>query len=63
LRLESTCLVSQTEYGPERQSAVSTAMLVLDKSDENLIAEAGMTENTLLGTGIGIMIVGVVIIL
>ena len=38
-------------------------MLVLDKSDENLIAESGMTENTLLGTGIGIMIVGVVIIL
>jgi hypothetical protein len=38
-------------------------VLVLDKSDENLINESGMTESTLLGTGIGIMLVGVVIIL
>jgi len=38
-------------------------VLVLDKSDENLINESGMTENTLLGTGIGIMIVGAIFVL
>ena len=44
-------------------SLILGLVLVLDKSDENLINESGMTESTLLGTGIGIMLVGVVIIL
>jgi hypothetical protein len=44
-------------------SLILGLVLMLDKSDENLIAESGMTENTLLGTGIGLMIAGVVIIL
>lgn len=37
--------------------------LAIDKSDENLITQSGMTESTLLGTGIGMMIFGAAIIL
>ncbi len=44
-------------------SMILGLVLVLDNSDENLIAESGMTENTLAGTGIGVILAGVVIIL
>jgi hypothetical protein len=44
-------------------SLILGLVLILDKSDENLMNQSGMTENTLLGTGIGMMIVGAVMIL
>ena len=37
-------------------------VLILDKDDENLIAESAMSENQLLGTGIGLLSFGVIMI-
>jgi len=37
-------------------------VLILDKDDEKLLAESAMSENQLLGTGIGLLIFGVIMI-